>query len=64
MSQLDYAQGDPLLAPLRIGYNFHVVYIEIFVDPVAYNTATFLSLSRYYNSSRSHSPITLMKGPC
>jgi hypothetical protein len=27
MSQLDHIQRDPLLAPLRINYSFHIVYI-------------------------------------
>jgi len=63
MSQLDHTQGDPLVAPSRIGYSFYVVYISNFADLVVCSTPTSLSLLRFRDGVRSSTPVTLTKGP-
>ena len=50
MSQLDHAQGNPLL---RIDM--------VSMVPIAYNTATPLNLSRYRDSIRSRSLVKLTR---
>jgi hypothetical protein len=64
MSQPDHTQGiDPLLAPLGIGYSFHVVYTYNFKIPIAYNTTTSLLRSRYRDIISPHLPVKPTRVP-
>jgi hypothetical protein len=54
----------PFLAPLGIGYSFHVVYVWNFTDPSACNTVISLNLSRYRDDIGSRSPVILINLTC
>lgn len=60
VSHLDHAQGGRFSAPSRVSYGFHTIYIWNFLDPVAFNTATSLSLLKYRDGVRSRSPVSLI----
>lgn len=55
--------GDLLLAPLGIGYSFHVVYTYNFIETYCLQHNHSLKLPRYRDSIRPHSPVKPTRVP-